>query len=97
MSCSAEQMASERAQVWLSRSFEQMQQQAADRVGRAAAVVEQLGEVGVALLRHVLAKASSRSWKQLQRQAMLANDSRDVAEQRRLGGFAARDALELAR
>jgi hypothetical protein len=62
---------------------EQMQHQPADRVGRAAAVVEQFRVVGIALLDDILAKASSRSRKELDWQAC-CDDLGQRDEQRRL-------------
>src|SRR3954469_4099836 len=59
-----------------------MQQQAADWIGRAAAVVEQLCVVGVALFRHVLAEGVQQVAKQLQRKPMFPHDFPDVMEQR---------------
>ena len=50
----------------------QVQQQPADRVGRAAAVVEQLGAVGVARVAHVLLEGVEQVVQQRERQRVLA-------------------------
>src|SRR5207237_8650959 len=50
-------------EVMLRRSFEKMQEQPTDRVGRAPAVVEELGEISVALLRYILRKGVKQSRK----------------------------------
>src|SRR4051812_21341438 len=62
-----------------------MQEQAADRVGGAPAVIEQLGIVGIALLGHVLREGVEQVAEQLQRKAMFPHDFPDLVEQR-LGG-----------
>ena len=59
-----------------------MQQQAADRIGRAAAVLEQLGEVGVVLLGHVLREGVEQIVEQGERQAVRGDDARQIAKQR---------------
>ena len=61
ISCRLEQIASEQARLLRLACAEQVQQQAADRVGRAAAIVHEFAEVGIALLGHVLGERPSRS------------------------------------
>src|SRR2546426_5627305 len=47
-----------------------MQQQAADRIGGAPAIVEQLGEIGVAVLRDVLSECVEQVLEQLDRKSV---------------------------
>jgi hypothetical protein len=69
---------------------EQMQQQAAHRVGGASAVVQQLGEIGIAFLPDVLDEGVEQVAEQLQRQAIVGNDRPQAQEHRVLRRFASR-------
>ncbi len=51
----------------------EVQQQAADRIGRAAAIIHDFAEIGVAGLGHVLAEGVEQVIEGLQRQLMLAD------------------------
>ena len=74
-----------------------MEQEAPDGVRRAAAVVEQLGEIGIALLGDVLGEGADQVAEEGQGQGVLAHDSRYIGEQRLGRGFTCRDALERLR
>ncbi len=71
-----------------------MQQQAADRVGRAAAIVHQLGEVAVTVLVDILPEGIQQVAKQLQRQVVVRDHRPQAEEYRMPGGFAAFDGVE---
>jgi hypothetical protein len=73
---------------------EQVQQQAPDRVGRAAAVVDEFGVGGVARLRHVLRKGIEQIAKKLQRQVVLGDDRAQAQEDRMYGRLPGRDGIE---
>ena len=60
-----------------------MQQQASDRIGRAAAIVHQFVEVAVTILACVLQKGIEQVAKQLQRQ-VVAGDHRPQAQEYRM-------------
>ncbi|MND01302.1 hypothetical protein D3C83_202460 [compost metagenome] len=62
------------------RLFEKMQQQPSHRVGRAPAIVEHLAEARVAALHDVLRERIQQVMERLQRQAMLADDARDIVK-----------------
>ena len=73
---------------------EQVQHQAADRVGRAAAVVEQFRVIGVALLDDILGEGVEQIAEELERQRVLANDLGQRDEQRCLRSSAGGDAIQ---
>ncbi len=76
----------------------QVQQQPPDRIGRALAVAQQLGAVGVAALVQVLLEGVEQGLEQRQRQVMAAEDRRQRPEHRRparRGRMAARDAAQI--
>jgi hypothetical protein len=73
-----------------------VQQQAADRIGRAAAVVHQLGEVRIALLVDVLDEGVEQVAEQLQGQLVLGDDRAQAQEDRILRRPAGLDGVELA-
>src|SRR2546422_997356 len=56
--------------IRIARALEKMQQQAADRIGGAPAIVEQLGEIGVALLHDVLSERIEQGLEQLDRKSV---------------------------
>ena len=62
------------------------QQQAADRIGRAAAVVHQFREGCIAFLHHVLAEGVEQVAEQLQRQPVLGDGRPQALENRILRG-----------
>ena len=83
------------AQVLRRGGAEQMQQQPPDRVGRAAAVVQQFGVVGVAVLDRVLREGGEQVAEGLQRQPVRRDDRAQAQEDRIAGRRAAFDAVEL--
>ena len=68
-----------------------MKQQPSHRVGRAPAIVGDLGETRVALLGDVLGERVEQVAKRLQGQGVLPNDSCEVSEQGVLDRIAALD------
>ncbi len=64
-----------------------MQKKPADRIGRAAAVVEDFREVRITVFDDILAEGIQQVVEQLQGQAVLADDARHVLEKRVLRIF----------
>ncbi len=73
---------------------EQVQDQAADRVGRAAAVVEQFRVVGVAFLDDILREGVEQVAEELDRQGVFANHFGERDEKWRLRRRAGCDAVQ---
>jgi hypothetical protein len=73
-----------------------VQQQAADRIGRARAIVGQLGEIGIARLGHVLAERREQVVERRERQAMRRHRLGERGEHRPVDGVTARQPVELA-
>jgi hypothetical protein len=94
ISCSAEQMASERDQVLRRGVAEQVQQQAAHRVGGTAAIVHQFGEVPVTFLVDVLDEGIEQIAEQLQGQVVGGDDRAQAQEDRVLRRPAGFDGVE---
>ena len=82
--------------ISLSRSFEKVQQKTSDRIRRAATVMRKLCEIGIALLRDVLAERLEQVFEKLERQRVLAHDLRYVGEQWRARRFTGSDAIKLS-
>ncbi len=73
---------------------EQVQQQAADRVGGTAAVVHQFVETGIAILHHILGESVEQVTKKIQRQPVFCNVRSQTLKERMIGRLAALDKVE---
>src|ERR1700704_2693418 len=75
-------------EIGFRRSFEKVQQKAPYGVGGAAAVIEQVAEIRIALLGDILGKGADEVAEERGRQGMPAHDARYVGEERLRGDFA---------
>ena len=73
-----------------------MQEEPSHRIGGAPAIVQQPGEIRVALLDHVLAEGIQQVAERLHGKGMVLNGFFQVLEQRRARSLRALDARELA-
>ena len=83
------------AQVRFNGLAEQMQQQPAYRIGRAAAVILQVGVIGVPGLDDVLRERIEQVAKQIQWQPVLANRGAEALPRQIAPGFSGRGRVEL--